>query len=543
MSDPKAPQWWRNGVIYQIYPRSFLDTNGDGIGDLKGCIEKLDYIASLGVDGIWLSPFFTSPMDDFGYDISDHCAVDPIFGTLGDFDRFLNQAHRRRLKVIIDQVYSHTSEQHRWFHESRQDKNNSKANWYVWANPNEDGTPPNNWQSVFGGGAWEWDARRRQYYFHNFLKSQPDLNLHNHEVQDALLNVARFWLDRGVDGFRLDAINFAMHDPDLRDNPVNLNPETKRTRPIDFQIHRYSQSHPDIPKFLERLTAIASEYDTIFTVAEIGGPDPLPEMRAFTDGKNRLKSAYGFNFLYSPDLTPALVKKASLEWRSQDGWPSWAFSNHDSPRSVSRWSQGRDRDKFAKLSALILLTLRGTPIIYQGEELGLEQGIIKFDDLQDPEAIKNWPETLGRDGSRTPIPWKKSDHYLGFSTTKPWLPIAEQHTDYTVDHQDNDHSSVLNTVRKIISVRKKSSALGQGSINFLPSKDGLLVYVRSYEDEKILVVANLGDQTVTWEPPKTQLKEILFSVNLPSTNVSSKNELPPMGAYIAHLEDSKPYVF
>ena len=258
--------WWRGAAIYQIYPRSFSDSNGDGIGDLPGITEKLDYVRDLGVDGIWLSPFFTSPMRDFGYDVADYCGVDPVFGTLRDFDALVERAHSLGLKVIIDQVYSHSSDQHPWFQQSRSSRDNSKADWYVWADAKPDGSPPNNWQSVFGGPSWTWDARRGQYYLHNFLPEQPDLNVHNRAVQDALLDVARFWLDRGIDGFRIDAINFAMHDPQLRDNPPAPN-GGKRTRPFDFQQHLYNQSHSDIAKFLERLRAVTNEYGDRFTLA------------------------------------------------------------------------------------------------------------------------------------------------------------------------------------------------------------------------------------------------------------------------------------
>jgi hypothetical protein len=283
-----ASPWWRGAAIYQIYPRSFADTNGDGIGDLRGVTQRLDYVASLGVDAVWLSPFFTSPMRDFGYDVADYCGVDPVFGTLADFDALVERAHALNLKLIIDQVYSHSSDQHAWFQQSRSSRENAKADWYVWADARVDGSPPNNWQSVFGGPAWTWDARRGQYYLHNFLPEQPDLNVHNPNVQDALLDVARFWLDRGVDGFRVDAINFAMHDPKLRDNPP-AREGGKRTRPFDYQQHVHNQSHPDIANFLERLRAVTDGYGERFTVAEVGGDHALGEMHAFTAGDHRLR--------------------------------------------------------------------------------------------------------------------------------------------------------------------------------------------------------------------------------------------------------------
>ena len=333
--DAKQP-WWRGAAIYQMYPRSFQDSNGDGIGDLAGITSRLDHVADLGVDAIWISPFFTSPMRDFGYDVSDYCGVDPIFGSLADFDALVGRAHALGLKVIIDQVYAHSSDQHTWFAESRQDRENPRADWYVWADPKADGTPPNNWQSVFGGPAWTWDARRRQYYMHTFLKEQPQLKVHNRDVQDALLDVARFWLDRGVDGFRLDALNHSMHDPRLRNNPPAPDTGRVRTRPFDFQIRRYSQSQPGVIDFIERIRALCDEYGAIHTVAEVGGDKAQDEIRAYTRGNSRLNSAYGFDFLYCDALTPAFVAEV-LGASQRGGWPSWAFENHDAPRAVSRW--------------------------------------------------------------------------------------------------------------------------------------------------------------------------------------------------------------
>jgi alpha-glucosidase len=346
--------WWRGASIYQIYPRSFADSNGDGIGDLPGITAHLDYVASLGVDAIWLSPFFTSPMADFGYDVSDYRDVDPIFGTLADFDALIARAHAAGLRVIIDQVYSHTSDHHPWFAESRSSWNNEKADWYVWADPKPDGSPPSNWQSVFGGPAWTWDARRRQYYLHNFLSAQPQLNCHVPVVREALLNVGRFWLDRGVDGFRLDAINFSMHDPSLKDNPSKTD-NALRTRPFDYQQHLYNQSHPDIVEFLQDIRALLDSYGGRFTVAEVGGDDSDREMKMFTGGDRRLSSAYSFDFLYAQELTPTLVSNSLACWPDQDGfgWPSWAFENHDAPRAVSRWSAPGHEPACAAISSSI----------------------------------------------------------------------------------------------------------------------------------------------------------------------------------------------
>jgi alpha-glucosidase len=499
-----ALAWWRGAVIYQIYPRSFRDTNGDGIGDLAGIADGLDYIAALGVDGIWISPFFTSPMKDFGYDVADYCGIDPSFGTFADFDRVVEKAHALGLKVIIDQVYSHTSDEHAWFQESRADRTNPKADWYVWADPKPDGSPPSNWQSVFGGSAWQWDGPRKQYYLHNFLTSQPDLNVHNPDVQNALLDVARFWLSRGVDGFRLDALNFSMHDPELRDNPPSNTPMDLVTRPFDMQIKRYNQSHPDIVAFLERIRTTLDEFPGRFTVAEVGGPEPLAEMKAFTAGGKRLDSAYNFDFLYAPRLTAPLVRASLSQWSGEEGegWPSWAFSNHDAPRAVTRWAQGGDMARAARLNLLVLLALRGNPIIYQGEELGLPQGEVAFEDLQDPEAIANWPHTLGRDGARTPMPWQASAPQAGFSNAnRTWLKLDPVHTGFAVDQQAGDPASTLAYARALLAARRAHPALATGGITLLDSPEDILAFLREDGEGRVLCVFNLGEGPGHFSPP------------------------------------------
>ncbi|GAB4522905.1 MAG: alpha glucosidase [Amphiplicatus sp.] len=531
----EAEEWWRGAVIYQIYPRSFCDSNGDGVGDLPGIVEKLDHVAGLGVDGVWISPFFRSPMKDFGYDVSDYCDVDPVFGTLADFDRLIEKAHGLGLKVIIDQVYSHTSDQHPWFAESRSSRDNPKADWYVWADPKPDGAPPNNWQSVFGGPAWTWDSRRGQYYLHNFLSSQPDLNLHQADVQDALLEVARFWLDRGVDGFRLDAINFAMHDPFLRDNPPAPRDGRRITRPFDLQEHVYNQSHRDIPKFLERIRALTDRYGGIFTVAEVGGPDPLAEMKAFTSEDRRLNSAYGFDFLYADRLTPDLIRRALSAWpgAAGEGWPSWAFSNHDAPRAASRWAGAGDLERAARLYAMLLMALRGNAFLYQGDELGLPQAEVPFERLQDPEAIANWPQTFGRDGARTPIPWRADAPHCGFSTREPWLPIDPRHRALAVERQESDPGSTLHFIRKLIDLRRGSSALRRGDIVFLDAPQTVAAFLRRSEDETALCVFNLGaDEAAPGLPDLADFK-LVFATGPEATAGAPPARLAPLAGFIA----------
>jgi alpha-glucosidase len=519
-----AQEWWRGASIYQIYPRSFADTNGDGIGDLPGVTQHLDYVASLGVDGIWLSPFFTSPMADFGYDVADYCGVDPVFGALPDFDELVERAHALKLKVIIDQVYSHSSDQHPWFQESRSSRSNSRADWYVWADAKPDGSPPSNWQSVFGGPAWTWDGRRGQYYLHNFLPEQPDLNVHNPAVQEALLSVARFWLDRGVDGFRIDAINFAMHDPQLRDNPPASN-GGKRTRPFDFQQHLYNQSHPDIVKFLERVRRVTDSYGDRFTVAEVGGDHALGEMHAFTAGTTRLNSAYGFDFLYAEELTPKLVAELSKNWPEDAGWPSWAFENHDAARAISRWVGEEHRDTFARMKMLLLCSLRGSIIIYQGEELGLPQVDVPFERLQDPEAIANWPQTLSRDGARTPMPWSAGNPNLGFSTGEAWLPVGSAHNLLAVDVQERAGDSILHFTRSCLDFRKRSPALRRGSMSIVDAGDALLVFERSRSGQRLRCSFNLSDRAI---PFVTAGKEVIRAGHVDSAS---------LGPYAAIIEE------
>jgi alpha-glucosidase len=516
--------WWKGAVVYQIYPRSFADSNGDGIGDLPGITQKLDYVASLGVDAIWLSPFFTSPMRDFGYDVADYCGVDPVFGTIADFDSLVERAHALNLKVIIDQVYSHTSDQHPWFQESRSSRTNAKADWYVWADAKPDGSPPNNWQSVFGGPAWQWDARRGQYFFHNFLAEQPDLNVHNPAVQDALLSAARFWLDRGVDGFRIDAINFAMHDPQLRDNPP-APPGGKRSRPFDFQQHVHNQSHPDIVKFLERLRRLTDEYGDRFTVAEVGGEEPLGEMHAFT-APGRLNSAYGFDFLYAEELTPELVARVARDWPEEAGWPTWAFENHDAPRAVSRWVRDEHRETFARMKMLLLCSLRGSITIWQGEELGLPQVEVPFKRLQDPEAIANWPHTLSRDGARTPMPWTKRAKNLGFSDVEPWLPAGENHVELAVDEQEKSSRSMLQFSRNCLRVRHEHRALHCGAMRVVEAGEQKLVFERSHNGEHMLCTFNLSDRPV----PFTASGNAVIQ-----TGEVNGNELGPFAALIEEI--------
>ncbi len=503
--------WWRGAVIYQIYPRSFQDTTGNGIGDLKGITGRLGYIADLGVDAIWLSPFFTSPMKDMGYDVSDYCDVDPVFGDLSDFDALIVRAHDLGLKVMIDQVLSHSSDQHPWFRESRLSRDNAKSDWYVWADAKPDGTPPTNWQSVFGGAGWTWDPKRCQYYQHNFLTSQPDLNFHNTDVQDALLDAVRFWLERGVDGFRLDTVNFYFHDQQLRDNPPmgSAGNDVPEMNPYGFQDHQFDKTRPENIGFLKRFRALLDEYPNTTAVGEVGDGDrSLKTMAEYTADGDRLHMCYSFDML-GPEFSVAHFRKcveefekASQTFGGASSWPCWAFSNHDVIRHMTRWADhADDQVQLAKLAGAILMSVKGSVCIYQGEELGLTEAELEFDELTDPYGINFWPEFKGRDGCRTPMVWESNAPSGGFSSGQPWLPVKTPHLAMAANGQAGREDSVLEQYRRFLAFRRTRTSLIAGDIKFLDWPDGL-AFIRCDGDEATLCVFNLTKETVTFAAPK-----------------------------------------
>ena len=495
-------QWYKGAVIYQVYPRSFQDSNNDGIGDLKGIINRIDYIKSLGVDAIWISPFFKSPMKDFGYDISDYRDIDPIFGDLNDFDALIEQAHARDIKIIIDQVLSHTSDQHQWFLDSRENTTNDKSDWYVWAESKEDGTAPNNWLSIFGGPAWQWEPRRGQYYLHNFLTEQPDLNFHNPDVRQAVLDNVEFWLKKGVDGFRLDAINFCYHDAQLRDNPAK--PKDKRQgrgfsedNPYAFQYHYYNNTQPENIEFMQDIRALLNKYPGAVSLGEISSEDSLATMAQYTQGGDKLHMGYSFELLtddYSSEYIRTTVQ--TLEQQMTEGWPCWAFSNHDVERVASRWSDnGEINPAQCKMLTALLASLRGSVCMYQGEELGLGEANVAFEDLQDPYGITFWPNFKGRDGCRTPIPWENEQvDYAGFSENKPWLPVDTAHKSQSVAEQNSDKNSILNAYREFMAWRKTQAVMITGDIEFIQTAEPILAFYRTLNNEKMLCVFNLSAQ-------------------------------------------------
>jgi len=480
-----AGEWWRGAVIYQIYPRSFQDSDGDGVGDLVGITERLAYVASLGVDAIWLSPVFKSPMADFGYDVEDHNDIDPLFGSLADADRLIARARALGLKVLFDMVWGHTSVRHPWFLASRAGKGGPQAEWYVWADPRPDGTPPNNWQAVFGGPAWSWEPRRRQYYLHHFLAQQPALNWRQPAVVEAMIAIGEFWRNRGVDGFRLDAVDFLFHDAQLRDNPSRAT-TAPPLRPFAMQDHVHDMIQP---KALAAFAAIRARLPGTVTMAELSGiGDPLARAALYT-APGRLDLAYSLGQMRRPaDSSSLAATIAEIEAKVPGGGLVWALSNHDIERAVSRWGDGSPAS--AKLLLALLLALRGTLCLYQGDELGLPEADVPADRLQDPYGRAFWPEFKGRDGCRTPMPWESAAPHAGFSTVEPWLPLPESHRRLAVSEQEADGESPLNSLRRLLRWRRRHPALIDGALTPLRLDAELVAFERSTGEERILCVFN-----------------------------------------------------
>ena len=494
-SKPARP-WWQTGVIYQIYPRSFNDTTGNGVGDLGGVIEKLDYLSdTLGVDALWLSPFYPSPMADFGYDVADFTDVHPLFGDLADFDRLVAEARGRGLKVIVDFVPNHSSDQHPWFVESRSSRENPKRDWYVWGDPQSDGGPPNNWLSVFGGSAWTLDEATGQYYLHSFLKEQPDLNWRNSAVREAMFDAMRFWLDRGVDGFRIDVAHFIMKDPQMRDNPLNPSPDGtfyKSMGDYDAQIHLYNKGHEDIHEVFRALRRLVDTYPDErprMTVGEIHLFDWAEWARYYGDDLDELHMPFNFSLLHADRNAAALRRLVDeLEAALPEGaWPNYVLGNHDEPRLASRYGEAGSR-----LAAMLLLTLRGTPTLYYGDEIGMRQAGIPPEQQQDPWGRR--VPGLGRDGCRTPMAWT-AEAGAGFTTAAtPWLPLHDDYPTRNVAHQSQDPASLLQLYRRLLALRKTSPALQTGRyrpLNGVP--DGCFAFLREAAGQAFLIALNFSD--------------------------------------------------
>ena len=492
--------WWQTCVIYQIYPRSFQDTNGDGVGDLKGIEQRLDYLVSLGIEAIWIAPIYPSPMADFGYDVADYCDVDSRFGTLKDFDDLLLQAHRRGLKVLLDFVPNHTSDQHRWFVESRALRDNQKRNWYIWRDPAIDGGPPNNWISDFGGSAWQWDQTTEQYYYHAFLKEQPDLNWRDPGVQAAMYDVMRFWFDRGVDGFRIDVLWHLLKRADFPDNPPNPAYQFEMG-----EMHRLLQQHstdqPEVHRIAAEMRAIAESYgarglgDRVL-IGEIYLP--LDRLMQYY-GVERPEMHLPFNFqLIDMPWSARLLAAAIVNYEAalpSGAWPNWVLGNHDRPRVATRWGQAQ-----ARVAAMLLLTLRGTPTIYYGEELGLSNVAIAASQVQDPRELREPGLALGRDPVRTPMSWDESEN-AGFTKAIPWLPLHSDWSTRNVARMEHESHSILILHRQLLALRRDCLALSIGEFRLLMGEDPILAYERRHGPERLIVVLNLAEQPRGYRMP------------------------------------------
>jgi alpha-glucosidase len=479
-------RWWQRGIIYQIYPRSFADTNGDGVGDLPGILAKLDYLQWLGVDAIWISPIYPSPMADFGYDISNYLDIDPLFGTLNDFDDLVMSAHRRGIKIVMDLVPNHTSEEHPWFLASRSSRHSAQRHWYIWQDPAPDGGPPNNWLSNFGGSAWTLDEHTGQYYYHAYLKEQPDLNWRNDEVRAAMHEVMRFWLDRGVDGFRVDVIWHLMKDEQFRHNPPNPDYQPGEW-PYRRLLATYTTDRPEVHDIIAGMRAVMDQYEDRLIVGEVY----LPVERLVTyygTAESGCHLPFNFQLISVPWYGPAIGAaidnyEAALP---SHGWPNWVLGNHDKPRIAARVGQAQ-----ARIAAMLLLTLRGTPTLYYGDELGMQAVPIPPGFVQDPWE-KNLPGLgLGRDPARTPMQWDPSLH-AGFTTGMPWLPIAADYPAMNVETFQKDPTSILALHRRLIALRRAEPALSVGRYQRCFATDDVLVYMREAAARRFLVALNFS---------------------------------------------------
>ena len=510
-----SSKWWERGVVYQVYPRSFQDSDGDGVGDLAGITGRLDHLAWLGVDALWISPFYPSPMADFGYDITDYTGVHPLFGTLSDFDVLVERAHDLGIKVLLDYVPNHTSDEHPWFVESRSSRDNPKRDWYLWQDPKPDGSPPNNWQSVFGGGAWEWDEATRQYYYHAYLKEQPDLNWRNPELREAMLGVLRFWLERGVDGFRVDALRQLVKDERLRDNPPN--PEPRIRSPYDALLPVFSSDRPEVHGAIREMRGVLEEHgDDRLLIGELYVPiDRL--VTYYGEDNSGVHLPFNFHLISTPwnaREVAALIEtyEAALP---PGGWPTWVLGNHDRPRIASRVG-----DAQARVAAMLLFTLRGTPTLYYGDELGMRDIEIPPGKVQDPFE-KNVPgQGLGRDPARTPMQWDSGPN-AGFCppAVEPWLPLADDYESANVASEREDPSSILTLHRRLLALRRSEPALALGSYSPVEAEGDLLAYVREKDDRRFLIALNLGPEPTTFESPEIEGRLVL------STHLDREDEV------------------
>jgi alpha-glucosidase len=532
--DAAGNEWWQHAVFYEIYPRSFADSNNDGIGDLNGITAKLDYLKDLGIDAIWISPCFPSPQVDFGYDVSDYDNIDPMYGTLGDFDKLASEAKKRGIHIILDFVVNHTSDQHKWFVDSKSSRTAVHRDWYIWRDGKGD-QPPNNWTSEFGGSAWKFDPTTNQFYYHYFYAAQPDLNWRNPAVKDAMFDVTRFWYKRGVSGFRLDAVDTLYEDPDLKDNP-EAGGKNAFGDPIQQRI--YNTKLPELHEALRGLRKIADEYDAVL-IGETWTHDIAELNRYYGEGNNEIQLPMDFLFTKVDKLSADEFRKQIAAVNSASGWPTFVISNHDIVRSYERYGDGVHNDQIAKLMAGLYLTLRGTPILYYGEEIGMKTTPpTRKEEVQDPEGRTGWPKEKGRDGERTPMQWDESKN-AGFSDAKPWLPVPPTYKTHNVADEWKDTDSILSFYRSVLKLRHTNKALLDGSYLPLNENDkNVLTYLRVYKDQAVLVALNMTGiaRTANVQLSKNGFKS---ATKLMATGKSSAKgdvvELEPFGVFIGEL--------
>jgi alpha-glucosidase len=535
--DDEGHLWWQHAVFYEVYPRSFADSNNDGVGDLKGITSKLGYLHDLGVDAIWITPCYPSPQVDFGYDVSDYEAIDPMYGTLADFDSMVKEGQKRNVKIIMDFVVNHTSDKHPWFLDSKSAKTAPHRDWYIWRDGQGTGKPPNNWTSLFGHSAWTLDSATNQYYYHFFYAQQPDLNWRNPAVEKAMFDVTRWWYRRGVAGFRLDAVDTMYEDPDLRDNPPLSGTDAYGD---PNQERSYNTKLPEVHEALQRLRKAANEYDAVL-IGETGTRD-IAELKAYYGDKNsELQLPMDFMFTGVKTLSPPEYRRQIAMVDSVGGWPVFVLSNHDRVRAYTRYADGTHNDDIAKMMSAFYLTLRGTPILYYGEEIGMENNDPKRkEDVKDPIGVIGWPKEIGRDGERTPMQWSSKPN-AGFSSAAPWLPVPPSFTTHNVATESKDPNSILNFYKKVLALRRSNRALLDGSYVALnETDDNVMSYLRSYKGHAVLIALNMSNspQKVKFDVtsqgfPSANFKGLIVTPQV--TNSATEVSLPPYGVFIAEV--------
>jgi alpha-glucosidase len=541
--DAAGHQWWQNAVFYEIYPRSFADSNNDGIGDLPGITSKLAYLKRLGVDAIWITPCFPSPQVDFGYDVSNYKNIDPMYGTLADFDRLQASAHQHGIRIILDFVMNHTSDQHPWFLDSRSSRTSAHRDWYIWRDGRGPDQPPNNWQAVFGGSAWQFDPKTQQYYYHYFYPQQPDLNWRNPAVKSAMFDVTRWWYRRGVAGFRLDAVDTLFEDPNLHDNPVL--PGRNAYGDPNMQ-NKYNHNLPEVHDVLRDLRAVADQYNAVL-IGETWTDNIAQLNRYYGEHNDELQMPMDFMFMTVDKLSAPDFRKQVAAANSASGWPVYVIGNHDRPRSWNRYGDGKHNDAIAKVLAGLYLTLRGTPILYYGEEIGMQNNDPKSRaEVKDPIGKLGWPKEKGRDGERTPMQWDTTAN-AGFTKGKPWLPVAPSYTTHNVATEEKDPNSILVFYQRLLALRHRNAALLDGDYVALNSDDpNVMSYLRRYKDDTVLVVLNMSA-----EPQKASFdlapegfasaraKTLLTTMSqMPVTTDLRRMTLAPFSVYIGQISSS-----